>query len=196
MLLGTSAAGIKWPGVGECPVPFVLATCLKTSPSRYSRLLFPCAYVFTKRKRMRGWRNGEDVRSFDSTAFLPIRQTFDSFTWEPRNSSWWLSTWPSLFSPSFLFPLTFGCQVHVSRLSMPLDMFLTYGISLLRISNVADASYIWQYYPSRVDFAIAANILCRCSSKALRCLTVTITLRMTSTIMFLFSWLFTWQECT
>lgn len=43
-----------------------------------------------------GWR---DARSFDSTAFLPIRQTFDSFTWEPRNPSWWLPLSPSL-SPS------------------------------------------------------------------------------------------------
>jgi len=76
----------------------VLATCLKTSPSRYSRLLlFPRAYVFTKRKRTRATRagtgtgGGKDARSFDSAAFLPIRQTFDSFTWEPQNSSWWLS---------------------------------------------------------------------------------------------------------
>lgn len=40
--------------VGECPVPFVFATCLKTSPSCYPcLLLFPCACVFTKRKRTR-----------------------------------------------------------------------------------------------------------------------------------------------
>lgn len=30
---GYSRRGTKWPGVGECPVPFVFATCLKTSPS-------------------------------------------------------------------------------------------------------------------------------------------------------------------
>lgn len=90
-----SRRGTKWPGVGECPVPFVFATCLKTSPSCCSRLLlFPCACVFTKRKRTRATEaagTGGNARSFDSTAFLPIRQTFDSFTWEPRNSSWRLS---------------------------------------------------------------------------------------------------------
>jgi len=47
-----SRRGTKWPRVGECPVPFVFATCLKTSPCT-RLLLFPCACVFTKRKRAR-----------------------------------------------------------------------------------------------------------------------------------------------
>ena len=50
--LGTLGRGTKWPRVGECPVPFVFATCLKTSPCT-RLLLFPCACVFTKRKRAR-----------------------------------------------------------------------------------------------------------------------------------------------
>lgn len=58
-----SRQGIKWPGVGECPVPFVSATCLKTSSlslfpysllSTSSPFSFRLARVFTKRKRMRG----------------------------------------------------------------------------------------------------------------------------------------------
>ena len=78
------------------------ATCLKTSPvfpsSRFSPPPPPSFFFFPhtrmycgekEREREGGRRKGQ-ARSFDSTAFLPIRQTFDSFTWEPRNSSWWL----------------------------------------------------------------------------------------------------------
>lgn len=108
--------GTKWPSVGECPVPFVFATCLKTSPSCCTRLLlFPCACVFTKRKRTRAMdavETGRDARSFDSTTFLPIRQTFDSFTWEPQNSSWWLSSLLSLSRSLFLI------QLHGARLGV------------------------------------------------------------------------------
>lgn len=151
-----SRRGTKWPGVGECPVPFVFATCLKTSPSCCSRLLlFPCACVFTKRKRTRVMRaveseGGEDARSFDSTAFLRIRQTFDSFTWEPRNSSWWLATSLSLpFStslPHLISWSAFGCQVHVSWPSMPLDM--SPAESRFCVFLTSPTSHVWPRYPS------------------------------------------------
>lgn len=140
-------------GVGECPVPFVFATCLKTSPSCYPPriLLFPCACVFTKRKRTR--TEGMPDLSFDSTAFLPIRQTFDSFTWEPRNSSWWLSSSsPPASFPSqslslslFLYPLyatswsAFRYQIHVSWPSMPLDMSSLQNLTSCVSSN---ANYV------------------------------------------------------
>lgn len=79
--------GIRCPSVGECPVPFVFTTCLKIS------LLFPIlsSSSFSLRVCIYEEETDEgggsivkgDARSFDSTAFLPIRQTFDSFTWEP-----------------------------------------------------------------------------------------------------------------
>lgn len=56
---------------------------------------------------------------FDSTAFLPIRQTFDSFTWEPRNSSWWL---PFILPRTSLRP---ECQVGGFVASMPPRYFST-----------------------------------------------------------------------
>lgn len=69
------------------------ATCLKTSPAPFHSppspgSPFPALPSFSLHTRIYG-EEGE-ARSFDSTAFLPIRQTFDSFTWEPRNSSRWL----------------------------------------------------------------------------------------------------------
>lgn len=98
-----SRQGIKWPGVGECPVPFVSATCLKTSSLSLSLLstLYLLSLFFSPRARIYEEEKDErerkrEARSFDSTAFLLIRQTFDSFTWEPRNSSWWL---PCSFFP-------------------------------------------------------------------------------------------------
>lgn len=62
-------------------------------PSIRVFLLFPRTRVFTRRGR-------EEARSFDSTAFLPIRQTFDSLTWEPRNSSV-VATFILLQAPTF-----------------------------------------------------------------------------------------------
>lgn len=167
---GYSRRGTKWPGVGECPVPFVFATCLKTSPSSlFSSPSFSLRLRIYEEETDQGdgggggSGDGEDARSFDSTAFLPIRQTFDSFTWEPRNSSWWLSSFPSL---PFTIPLprsasrsAFGYRVHVSWPSMPLDM--SPAESRVCMFLTPPTSRVWPRYPSSLDSAIAVNILRR-----------------------------------
>ena len=92
------------PDMDECPVSFVFATCLKIS--FFLHLLFFTRTNKRKESRKRKRDRQRELkcrvsgksekprahfffspsRSFDSTAFLRIRQTFDSFTWEPRNS--------------------------------------------------------------------------------------------------------------
>jgi len=161
-----SRHGTKWPDVGECPVPFVFATCLKTSPSCCSPSFFLALAYLRRGNGLGRWGGGGDggnARSFDSTAFLPIRQTFDSFTWEPRNSSWWLSSFPFLpFSISLPHSASwsaFGCQVHVSWPSMPLDM--SPAESRFCMFLTPPTSHVWPRYPSSLDSAIAVNILRR-----------------------------------
>lgn len=123
---------------------------------------------------------GGDVRSFDSTAFLPIRQTFDSFTWEPRNSSWWLSSSSSPLLSFFLF-LSFPAlcaiswsmfryQVHVSWPSMPLDMSSVESRFCV-FSNAIGQLHLITHYPSSVNSTIAANVLrapCRFTARIAR----------------------------
>lgn len=111
-----------------------------------------------------GTGRGEDARSFDSTAFLRIRQTFDSFTWEPRNSSWWLSSFPfspflSTFSPSFGF---------MERVWVSGTRFVAIDApSICPLQNLVSAVFLTFTDQSClatlsffVDSAIAVNILC------------------------------------
>lgn len=113
--------------VGECPVPFVFATCLKTSPSCYPcLLLFPCACVFTKRrKRTRAEGMPDLLIARHSCPF--VRHLIASRGSRGILRGGYLC--PLSLSFSFYFSAlcatswsAFRYQVHVSWPSMSLDM--------------------------------------------------------------------------
>lgn len=150
--------------VGECPVPFVFATCLKTSPSCYPRLLlFPCACVFTKRKRTRTEGMPDLLIARHSCPF--VRHLIASRGSRGILRGGYLRPLPLSFPFSRSFSALCATSwsvlryhVHVSWLSMPLDMSSVESRFCV-FSNATGQLRLTTHYPSSVNSTIAANVL-------------------------------------